>query len=248
LCQWRKLLKCFDNGLEWAGRLVAFENIDTLRVIITSDPHKIICTYKFLLSGSDGNGPFTISVRWGERQGQSSNADFLIRRASEPIARRIEAEIDRKGGASWGKQIVLGKSSLIVTASGREISYSDLVEAKLVEGFMTGDLLLRSRDGLRLRINSKTENFYPGYRFLSAQISQQLQSNDEMLDEFEPLRRRIRFVLGGGLIVVAIAILSLIILAPVDDFGRNFIFITASVLAIVATYQIWRGVSEKPRD
>jgi hypothetical protein len=113
---------------------------------------------------------------------------------------------------------------------------------------MTGDLFLRSRDGLKLRINSKMENFYPGYRFLASQIPQQTPSDDQMLDDFEPPRRRIHFLLGGGLIVVALAILSLNFLAQLDEFGRNFTFISAAGLTLVATYQIIRGVLAKRRN
>ena len=80
---------------------------------------------------------------------------------------------------------------------------------------MSGELVLRSRDGFRAKIKSKVENFYPDFYFLLDHIPAQAQPQESRADVFEQPIRRIRFILAGGLFLVALAMLSIPLLVPV---------------------------------
>ncbi len=154
----------------------------------------------------------------------------------------MKADIERSGTACWGAHAQFGKDSITLTASGQEIPYRDLVEAKLAEGFLSGELVLRSRDGFRAKIKSNVENFYPGFYFLLDQIPAQAQPQETRADVFEQPVRRMRFILAGGLFLVALAMLSIPMLVPVDAFGNVFGLSLAVFLVLAAGYHLWRGL------
>jgi hypothetical protein len=213
-----------------------------LQALIAADRYKIVRSYRFLFQGANSAGPFAIKVHWSDRNAQSPNVDYLIQTVSAPIIQRMKADIERCGTARWGEHAIFGRDSITLTAPGREIPYRDIVEAKLAEGFMSGELVLRSRDNFRAKIKSKVENFYPGFYFLLDRIPAQAQPREARADVFERPVHRIRFIKASGSFLVASAMLSIPLLVPVDAFGNVFLLSLAGFLILAAGYHLWRGL------
>jgi hypothetical protein len=237
LFQWAKTLKCYRGGFEWEGRFIPYGHIEILRAAILNFQRYNLRVYKLKLQGSDSVGPFAVNVQWSARESQSPNIDYLIRAASAPIAHRMKADIERCGTARWGEHAVFGKDSVTIAPSGHEFLYRDIAAVKLAQGFLSGQLVLRSRDGSRATIKSKADNFYPGYYFLLSQIPPQSKPRQTQADVFEKPVHRIRLIAAIGFLAVALAILSLPLLVPIPD--KTMMFVMAGGFLLASAVFLW---------
>ena len=132
---WFSSLKCFETGVEFSGRYIAFSDLTIVQARIYSvSSHGVTTRFtKFRLEGRDADGPISIRMHIKDIVGKSSNGKNLIERASASIVKRMFERVNETGAAQWGNFATMARTSMILHKTGQEIAYRDVVSLKLTE-------------------------------------------------------------------------------------------------------------------
>jgi hypothetical protein len=107
-------------------------------------------------------------------------------------------------------------------------------------GFMSGTLEIQCRDGFRTAIKASKENFYPGYYMLLQSLPAPSRPDDISPAALNLPLRRICLVRAIGCFVLAAGIMTLPLLAPVDDFGWYFCLSLSGLCTLLGVFNLWR--------
>lgn len=169
--QWGRVMTCFTGGIEWGGRFIALEDLESMQLRIEAIAvawFRDNTHYHLVLKGSDAEGPMEIRCDWQGLVPHCPRGEYLIDVVAPSIARRMEEELQRCGAVRWGRRLLLGPEGVTCEASGRQIAYGEIAEGRIRQALFTNTLVLRGRDGGEVRISTTENNFFPGYELLKS--------------------------------------------------------------------------------
>ncbi len=238
---WSTVFRCFQRGIEFNGRFIAFEDLTSISAgIYTVKQTK---TTKLCLDGINADGPLTIRVKISEFAGKSANGDHVVEKVSAAIVDQLKESLRTTGSAQCGNLATLATNSMLLHSDGREVTYRDIVAVRLTAAFFRGDLLIRTADGFKTRIKLTEPNAYPLYYLLRSLVAAEVNVQTNVPSAYELSSRGLFFILSAGLLVLAAPLVALLVIIRAPILHAVLVAVVAMFLA--SGVFLWLGLRAK---
>jgi hypothetical protein len=243
---WFTIFRCFERGIEFNGRYIAFEELTSISArIYTIKNHGVRTkTTKLRIDGSNSEGPLTIRIKISELANKSAKGDHVVQKVSAAIVDQMKEALRTTGVAHCANLATLAADSMMLHASGREIAYRNIVAVRLVDALFRGDLLIRTADGFKAKFKLTDANAYPLYYLLRSLVPAKANAQTNAPSVYERSSSGFFLVLSFGLFALAAAFLVLPLLVPVPGAIRLISMIVISLIASGSLF-LWLGLRTK---
>jgi hypothetical protein len=239
---WFTVFRCFQRGIEFNGRFIAFEDLTSISARIYTV--KQTKTTKLCLDGINADGPLTIRVTISEFAGKSANGDHVVEKVSAAIVDQLKESLRTTGSTPCGNLATLAADSMLLHSGGREVAYRDIVAVRLTAAFFRGDLLIRTADGFKTSIKLTEPNAYPLYYLLRSLVVAEANVQTNVPSAYEQRSSRgCFFILSAGLFVLAAPLLALLVIirAPVP----HAVLVAVVAMFLASGVFLWLGLRAK---